>query len=1117
MHGFAAFREPTEVDFTDAEYFALVGPTGAGKSTVIDAMTFALYGSVPRWDNVRTVSLALSPTANRGTVSLEFDVGRERYVVARELRRAASGSVSVRNARLERLLTTDAGTTDPDTEVLAHDGAVSKAVENLLGLPFEQFCVCVVLPQGDFAQFLHAKPADRQKTLTRILGMGMYEQMAREAGAEAKTQSQRAELLAEQLGDYADATEEAIAEAESYETRLRALSDRVAAALPGLAERETALDEAKRTVQRLSGERAALAALRPPDGLTELAGRARRVETELFHARQRLTLAEEADTEARRRLADAPEAEPLRRRRAAQTERSGLRQRLPELEDTWRGAIERTAEAERHAAEAEQELHRARTKRDAASAALTELRTEGERLAAERARLDQPHAPDGVAELDQRLADATEALAAARRELDAAESADRAARQALAEGPDRSALLAARRDHAELVEARRRRGTEAERVERDRERLRTADQELAEAERALAEQTASAQRADLVGALRPTLRLHQPCPVCAQPVSRLPDPPSESAEAAHAAGEHAVHAATERCERARVAQRAATEDYQRGQASVQALDTQLESLAARLAGIDVDRIDALLAEAQTLAATARAEQDRAGAARRARDAAERARESLAAEHTGAGARLRAARDPLVSLGAPALDATSSLADGWRLLTEWASEQVAARDARLTELRTDYAGARQAHTEAEQAHIAAQERLRTLRAAQTEAVRAEQDAAGARGSAMRRIAELDAELEGAPDEQTLDAQLAELERLAVEARSADSRLRDARAELTKATNAAERLNQDLERGWRALRAARDPLVSLGAPTGDRGVDVAGGSDDGGGDADRGDAGAGARLLAAWTELSSWAAEAERRRAAELAAAEQASQRAVAERARAEQELIDDLAAGGVQLPDGHPVANVAAPASAAALATATSARQRLLERRASAAKLAGERAEAEQAEQVARMLAGLLRSDAFPRWLVTSALDALVADASLGLAELSGGQFELTHADGEFLVIDHTDADARRPVKTLSGGETFQASLALALALSEQLSTLASAGAARLDSIFLDEGFGTLDEDNLEIVASTLENLAAQRDRMVGVITHVPALAERVPVRFEVSRTQQSSVIQRVSR
>ena len=97
LHGFASFREEAHVDFGDAEFFALVGPTGSGKSTVIDAMTFALYGSVPRWDNKKMVSLALAPSVARGTVKLVFEVDGQRYVVARELRRVG-GKVGQRAA-----------------------------------------------------------------------------------------------------------------------------------------------------------------------------------------------------------------------------------------------------------------------------------------------------------------------------------------------------------------------------------------------------------------------------------------------------------------------------------------------------------------------------------------------------------------------------------------------------------------------------------------------------------------------------------------------------------------------------------------------------------------------------------------------------------------------------------------------------------------------------------------------------------------------------------------------------------------------------------------------------------------------------------------------------------
>ena len=159
------------------------------------------------------------------------------------------------------------------------------------------------------------------------------------------------------------------------------------------------------------------------------------------------------------------------------------------------------------------------------------------------------------------------------------------------------------------------------------------------------------------------------------------------------------------------------------------------------------------------------------------------------------------------------------------------------------------------------------------------------------------------------------------------------------------------------------------------------------------------------------------------------------------------------------------------AVATALAHAEAVRDRLAERRAEAAgKRAAQADGGGGASRSRGCSAGCCGPTEFPRWLVASALDTLVADASAGLAELSGGQFELTHDEGEFLVVDHADADARRPVKTLSGGETFQASLALALALSAQMSTLAAEGAARLDSIFLDEGFGTLDEANLDVVA-----------------------------------------------
>ena len=168
-------------------------------------------------------------------------------------------------------------------------------------------------------------------------------------------------------------------------------------------------------------------------------------------------------------------------------------------------------------------------------------------------------------------------------------------------------------------------------------------------------------------------------------------------------------------------------------------------------------------------------------------------------------------------------------------------------------------------------------------------------------------------------------------------------------------------------------------------------------------------------------------------------------------------------------------------------------------------------------EVAAELARLLDANHFERWLVSEALSRLVDGGSERFHELSNGRYSFAFEDSgrDLLVVDHTQGDERRSVRTLSGGETFQASLALALALSDQLGHFAAAGSARLESIFLDEGFGTLDAETLELVATTIENLGAS-DRMVGIVTHVPELAQRMPVQFRVTKGARSSHVERVA-
>ena len=145
----------------------------------------------------------------------------------------------------------------------------------------------------------------------------------------------------------------------------------------------------------------------------------------------------------------------------------------------------------------------------------------------------------------------------------------------------------------------------------------------------------------------------------------------------------------------------------------------------------------------------------------------------------------------------------------------------------------------------------------------------------------------------------------------------------------------------------------------------------------------------------------------------------------------------------------------------------------------------------------KTLANELRADHLIAFLQAEALQILAAAGSDRLSALSDGRYRLAFRDDEFFVVDTWNGDEERSVRTLSGGETFLASLALALALADQVRSLAVTERARLDSLFLDEGFGTLDQETLRTVVGAIEQLAGD-GRLVGVITHVPELAEQFP-------------------
>lgn len=178
-----------------------------------------------------------------------------------------------------------------------------------------------------------------------------------------------------------------------------------------------------------------------------------------------------------------------------------------------------------------------------------------------------------------------------------------------------------------------------------------------------------------------------------------------------------------------------------------------------------------------------------------------------------------------------------------------------------------------------------------------------------------------------------------------------------------------------------------------------------------------------------------------------------------------------------------------------------------------------RRKAELADRLARTangtLTGGLGKRQFEQYVLAAYFDSAVQAANDRLAGMTGGQYELLcrgRADArgqsalDLDVLDNFTGKARS-VRSLSGGETFQAALALALGLSDAIGRFA--GGVQLDTLFVDEGFGTLDEESLEKAMETLHGLAAGQ-RLVGIISHVPQLRERIERQVVVTKSPRGS-------
>ena len=995
LEGFGPFLDEQVVDFdafSDDGIFLITGRTGAGKSSVLDGVCYALYGGVPRYDGAerRLRSDHCGPD-DPTRVTLEFSAEGERWRVTRSpeferpKRRGGGTTKEPHRALLE------VRTAEGWEGVAARPVDVGTRLDEILGLSQQQFLQVILLAQNRFARFLLAKNDERLGLLRTLFGTRSFEEYAAQLDERRKRSQERLAAEGVEVSTLLDEAERLAAELDVDVPA----SEGTDAAVP---DDVTVVDPSPSSGSLSDVDR--------------LAWVVRAVERADYRVDTRSREREAADAQLDGALAAERDARTLHDR---QRDRVGLREQLAALE----ADAERIAAA-RAEAEAAAEAETLRPAIDTERRTATDLASARELLAAAVERVETA-GEDAVEDADElrfrddeltALLSRCEAARAAETALTAADADE--ARSATRIATLETELATLGEGRAQVPELLRtlddqltllagsaaRRETAAARCDETRSRLdaaRRAEQLLAQREQAdmaalvrgedmrnATDAWTALLRRRLAGAaaeLAHGLVDGEPCAVCGSREHPHPATGNEApvTDEQLVEAEERKNAAVEEDRLASDAARIARDDY--------------ALASARAGGENVETLSARLAEAEEALSAARADEAEYERVQLERTRAAELDTQIAAEIEKLTAALATARqdEALAHQRAEALRGDVQNARG-------AFPSVADREADLSARR------------------AAVRALTSARIDIAAATLAHDDAAAALADLVTRspfdtVDEVVAALRPAPERHRLEASIA--------------------AHDAAVTSVRQRL-LDLE--LLLVDAEDDPLD-----------------------------------LAPFT--------------AAVAAARDGVQRAAAAHASA-RDLADRLRGLAHRADAGH-----------AAVAT-------LADEHAVVARLADTLAG--RAPNTRRMT--------LETFVLAAELEEIVAAANLRLEQMSSGRYRLQHTDalaargaasGLGLEVMDAFTGQCRPPHSLSGGETFLTSLALALGLAEVVT--ARAGGIRLDTLFIDEGFGSLDDDTLDLAMRTLDELR-QGGRTVGVISHVASMKDQLPAQLRVVAT-----------
>ena len=1082
LENFMPFRitgdQVHEVDFSQLDLFSITGPMASGKSALIDAMVWCLYGRTARYgaDSKGVISTGEQTCE----VTLDFTLGTRWF---RAVRR--TGKI------------TDSGLSEREGEEWIQDASgsarLTNRIEELLGLDFDSFTKTVILPQGRYAEFLTSEPKKRRELLAKILELGVYARVADQAKLVADREKTRAETLRETLAQYAGLSQEHIAlqkeelsqlsqrigQVSQQEQRLRDVAQH-ADHIAGLRSRVTELqtEMQTRTQEKELAQKKADEVTVQVASLTDELARIGQERESLGYDTARHEVVKRAVAHLKewvvaRKEAEQKNAEQTRVRKEVEALAQKIESHTRQIEQTRSQHQAHTATFEQLVAEVGDVT--TLTEKLGAARRWKELQQEQRRLTARIEALRQDHTATQHRLDDLKRQDASyeQTIRELKDKLEGAKEEERQKRQLIAEAERLGRELQEAAEAEERVRAERETvRTELTRAELAAQQAQQALTQAEEQEQATRTAFEDNQRQHEAAHLRATLHVGDPCPVCQITVSQLPVAreagddlkmlQTQMERAARAARQKRTEAqeanttvATRRARLDAAEQGLKEREHLRQEVrdsfvlrfprhaspseALQAVQTQQEELSAALKDM----------EAQVVSA----EQEKARLSRQ-REAAQQEEATLGGELRVTTGRMEADTRELGVLGGeiaafltPNGDPEQSI-EQRRTMVVQAEQQMKAAEKALRQLEAvlNSLHTTQVQKDGDLKLLASEYESALLRAArEAQAVRA---CLGlAEDAVLPQTEDVESELNVLSDKQTLYADLSQREEKARARRElAERQASESQADFQVRTQMLEESHKKQQQASNTIAEERERL---------RGLIEQHSLTDAGED--------GAHVKSQLETVRG-----------QMMSLQEQRGRLEAEHAEAE---------------------------------------RRWQEKEQEEEKLHAAQSE----ERLASDLRKLLGSE-FTDFLSRGAIEALMRDASAHLQRLTHGRyvFDIAYRGRAITlqIVDHEDQRRARPTHSLSGGETFLASLAIALALSQGFRTVATGRAVQTSTecLILDEGFGTLDREGVQMVTETLQELRGEEGRMVGIITHVEEVAAAMPMRIEVRKGGRTSEI-----